>query len=48
MERKFLSVLAWLIFGVLLSSCTPHKPTNLYEARIDAGVASKNWINEEG
>ena len=48
MERKFLSVLAWLIFGVLLSSCTPHKPTNLYEAQIDAEVASKNWINEGG
>ena len=48
MGRNFPYVLAWLIFGVLLSSCTPHKPANLYEARIDAEVASKNWINEEG
>ena len=48
MGRKAQYVLAWLIFGVLLSSCTPHKPANLYEARIDAEVASKNWINEEG
>ena len=31
-----------------MSSCTPHKPANLYEARIDAEVASKNWINDEG
>ena len=48
MGRKAQYVLTWLIFGVLLSSCTPHKPANLYEARIDAEVASKNWINEEG
>ena len=48
MGSKAQYVLAWLIFGVLLSSCTPHKPANLYEARIDAEVASKNWINEEG
>ena len=48
MGSKAQYVLAWLIFGVLLSSCTPHKPANLYKARIDAEVASKNWINEEG
>ena len=48
MGRKFPYVLAWLIFGAFLSGCTPHKPANLYEERIDAEVASKNWINEEG
>ena len=48
MGSKAQYVLAWLIFRVLLSSCTPHKPANLYEARIDAEVASKNWIIEEG
>ena len=48
MGRKFPYVLAWLITGAFLSSCTANKPANLYEARIDAEVASKNWINEEG
>ena len=48
MVRKISHVLVWMISGVLMSSCTPHKPANLYEARIDAEVASKNWINEEG
>ena len=48
MGRKFPYVLALLIFGAFLSGCTPHKPANLYGARIDAEVASKNWINEEG
>ena len=48
MVRKISHVLVWIISGVLMSSCTPHKPANLYEARIDAEVASKNWINEEG
>ena len=48
MGRKFPYVLAWLIFGAFLSGCTPHEPANLYEERIDAEVASKNWINEDG
>ena len=48
MRRKISYVLVWMIFGVLLSSCKPLKPANLYEARIDAEVASKKWINKEG
>ena len=48
MVRKISQVLVWMISGVLMSSCKPHKPANLYEERIDAEVASKNWINEEG
>ena len=48
MCKQTAHVLVMMISGCLLSSCQPQRPANLYEERIDAEVASKNWINEEG